>query len=552
MEVIVTDHHSIRRDAEGNDELPPAFAVINPKRQGDPPAFVELAGVGVAYKLAQALLLEASPGGDLPGDPELLDLVAIGTVADVMPLPLGGENRRLVKEGLALLGRPRRPGIQAMMAEARLIPDHVRAVDIGFVLGPRINAAGRLESAMLAYDLLTAPDALTARELAAALGALNRKRQALTHELAARAKEKIAVEGANRDLYLVSDPEFPSGIVGLVAGRLVEELYRPVMLVEEDQNDSGNSRGSARSIPEFNVTAALDECRELLVRHGGHAMAAGFTVPNALLPQLRARLEAIAQRELGGQDLVPTLRIDAVVQLSDLDWAMLALLSELEPHGEQNPQPIFASYGLEIKDVRTVGRESQHLKLVVRDLGASGPSARAFWDAIGFNLGYWASQLPDRVDLAYTFELNEFNGDQRLQLNIMTCAWARTLTLTKETTTPACGRHLLFPPHEHAAASVSSSPWRASPSPSWASSADVPLNPAPILLALGIRAGWGGGWAATAVMDVEGISPPVIPMRKPLPSGACAASRHGRRFTAECRAGAPSSRNPEALIPYLY
>jgi single-stranded-DNA-specific exonuclease len=137
-----------------------------------------------------------------------------------------------------------------------------------------------------------------------------------------------------------------------------------------------------------------------------------------LLPELRARLEAIARRELGGQDLVPTLRIDAVVQLSDLDWAMLALLSELEPHGEQNPQPIFISSGLEIKDVRTVGRESQHLKLVVRDPEASGPTARSLWDAIGFNLGYWASQLPDRVDLAYTFEFNEFNGDRRLQLNI--------------------------------------------------------------------------------------------------------------------------------------
>jgi single-stranded-DNA-specific exonuclease len=335
-----------------------------------------------------------------------------------MPLSLMGENRRLVKEGLAQLGRPRRPGIQALMDEARLYAGRVRAADIGFVLGPRINAAGRLESAMLAYDLLTAPDALTARGLADALGALNRKRQALTLELAARAKEKIAVEGMDRDLYLVSDPGFPSGIVGLVAGRLAEELYRPVMLVEEDQNDSGNSRGSARSIPEFNVTAALDECRELLVRHGGHAMAAGFTVPNTLLPELRARLEAIARRELGGQDLAPTLRIDAAVRPSDLDWATLALLEELEPHGEENPQPIFVSYGLEVKEGRTVGRESQHLKLVVRDPGASGPSARAFWDAIGFGLGYWASQLPDRVDLAYTFESNEFNGDRRLQLNI--------------------------------------------------------------------------------------------------------------------------------------
>jgi single-stranded-DNA-specific exonuclease len=206
--------------------------------------------------------------------------------------------------------------------------------------------------------------------------------------------------------------------VGLVAGRLVEELYRPVMIVEEDQNGSGNSRGSARSIPEFNVTAALDECRELMVRHGGHALAAGFTVRNELLPELRARLEAIALRELGGRDLVPALAIDAEVQLGDLDWSMLAMLSQLEPYGHGNPQPVFVSYGLEVKDMRTVGRDGQHLKLVVRDPWASGPTARLVWDAIGFNLGYWAAELPDRVDLAYNFESNEFNGDQRLQLNI--------------------------------------------------------------------------------------------------------------------------------------
>ncbi len=418
MDVIVTDHHSIRRDADGCDDLPPALAVINPKRQGDSQIFKELAGVGVAFKLAQALLSEFERADGQITEGDLLDLVAVGTVADVMPLPLRGENRRLVREGLAQLAHPRRPGLQAMMDEAHLSPERVCAMDIGFIIGPRINAAGRLESAMLAYDLLSAPDVLTARELATALGSLNRKRQALTLDLVARAKEKIAAEGSVRDLYLVSDPEFPSGIVGLVAGRLAEELYRPVLLVEEDMGGSGESRGSARSIPEFDVTAALDECRDLLVRHGGHSMAAGFTVTNENLPLLRARLEEIAARELGDRDLAPTVWIDAEVELSDLDWAMLALLAELEPHGQENPQPVFVSRGLEVRDARTVGKSAQHLKLVLADPGAAGPKARIVWDAIGFNLGSWYSRLPQRIDLAYTFESNEYNGDRRLQLNI--------------------------------------------------------------------------------------------------------------------------------------
>lgn len=417
MDVIVTDHHSVRRDVEGRDELPPAFAVINPKRQDDPYPFKELAGVGIAFKLAQMLLAEGRPNRSLQ-ESDLLDLVAIGTVADVMPLPLMGENRALVQRGLAALSRPRRPGLQALMEEARLSPARVTSTAIGFILGPRINAAGRLDSAMLAYDLLSAPDVLTARQRATELGDLNRKRQAMTLELVARAKEKIAAEGEERELFMVSDPEFPSGLVGLVAGRLVEERYRPVMLVEEDQNGSGFSRGSARSIPEFNVTAALDECRDLLVRYGGHAMAAGFTVPNEDLPELRRRLEAIAARELAGCDLAPTLMIDAVLELEDLDWATLGLLQVLEPHGEGNPQPVFVSRNLEVVTERMVGQAGQHLKLTVRDPHASGPRARIVWDAIGFNQGAWGGRLPDQIDLAYTFESNEFNGDLRLQLNI--------------------------------------------------------------------------------------------------------------------------------------
>ena len=280
--------------------------VINPKQQADHYPFRDFAGVGLAFKLAQALLLAEQREPILPAPPaleerDLLDLVALGTVADLAPLL--GENRSLVQRGLAELNKPRRPGIQAMLEEAKVSPGKVDATAIGFVLGPRINAAGRLKHANLSYDLLTAPDSLTARPLAEELAALNRERQNLTLAKVELAQQQIAAdrdgrgERGDRYLYLVAHPDFESGIVGLVAGRLVEDLYRPVLVAKVGDEET---HGSARSISEFNITAALDECRELLVRHGGHAAAAGFAVKNENLETLRARLEAIAERELGG------------------------------------------------------------------------------------------------------------------------------------------------------------------------------------------------------------------------------------------------------------
>jgi single-stranded-DNA-specific exonuclease len=203
--------------------------------------------------------------------------------------------------------------------------------------------------------------------------------------------------------------------VGLVAGKLADDLYRPVLVAERGQQQT---HGSARSIPEFNITAALDECRDLLERHGGHAAAAGFTVRNERLDELRRRLEDIADRQLAGQELAPTLQIDAVVELADLDWASIELLNQLEPCGYANPQPVFASLGLEVVEQRTVGKDGQHLKLTVRDPAATGPQARLVRDAIAFRMGEWSGRLPPRIDLAYTFETNEFNGAARLQLNV--------------------------------------------------------------------------------------------------------------------------------------
>ena len=413
LDMIVTDHHSIQQDDAGRDLLPPALAVINPKQQGERYPFRDFAGVGLAFKLAQALLLAERREPLLPQPPlledrDLLDLAALGTVADLAPLL--GENRSLVRRGLAELNQPRRPGIQAMLEDAKLAPGKVDATAIGFVLGPRINAAGRLAHANQAYDLLTARDSLTARPLAENLSTLNRTRQNLTAERTALAQVQIAAQAPERLLYLIAHPDFESGIVGLVAGRLTEDLYRPALVAKVGDTDT---HGSARSIPEFNITAALDECRDLLVRHGGHAAAAGFAVKNENLETLRRRLEAIAERELAGLALTPSLPVDAETSLADLDFALVGKLAELEPCGYANPQPTFASRGLEVISARVVGAEGKHLKLTVRE-----PRSRVAVDAIAFRLGEWYGNLPARVDLAYALEINEYNGRKSLQLNV--------------------------------------------------------------------------------------------------------------------------------------
>lgn len=415
MDMIVTDHH------DPGPEPPQAVAVINPKQAGCTYPFKGLAGVGLAYKLVQALLYEErrSPAAGQPVELRLddeIDLVALGTVADVAPLL--GENRYLVQRGLEQLRLARRPGIKAMLEEAGLEPDRVDATAIGFILGPRLNAAGRLESAGTSFRLLTLRHMAEVTELAGRLGELNRQRQSETLKLVARVKADIA--GSNgRYLYFAAGEDYRRGIVGLAAGRLAEELYRPVLVAERTE---ATVHGSARSIPEFNITAALDrihaEDGTLLVRYGGHALAAGFTAHTARLTELGARLEALAAEALSGLDLQQELEIDAEVRLHDLDFAVQDLLAQLEPCGHGNPQPVLTSNGLSVESYRQVGQEGQHLKLSVCDPHSFGPARYRVWDAIAFRQGHWAREMPPRVDLAYTLEANVFNGERRLQLNV--------------------------------------------------------------------------------------------------------------------------------------
>lgn len=414
LDMIVTDHHSI------GAQLPPALAAINPKRADCPYPFKGLAGVGLAYKLAQALLrshqklpIRRDVTVDLD-EGDLLDLVALGTVADLAPLL--GENRSLVQRGLERLNQPKRPGLQALLAQAGLAPGQVTATAIGFALGPRLNAAGRLDSAMLSYELLQTDDVFKAAELAVQLDRLNGRRQELTAQTFEQAQAQIEADGLDSYLYLAAGKEFLAGVVGLVAGRLVELFYRPALVVEVGER---YSRGSGRSIAEFDITQALDQCAaaDLLVRHGGHAAAAGFTVENEKLPALKSRLQAIAAEQLQGKDLRPPLNIDAEAPLGDLDWATAALLKQLEPTGYANPQPLLLSRRLRVRDARRVGSDGAHLRLVVSDPEA-GPRDEISWDAIAFRQGHWFGRLPRMVDMVYALEENTWNGQRRLQLNV--------------------------------------------------------------------------------------------------------------------------------------
>lgn len=405
LDIIVTDHHSV------GDVVPPAYAVLNPKQTDCNYPEDMLAGVGVSFKLASALLRVASSQDKIvPSitEEDLLDLVAIGTVADLAPLDRF-ENRKLVKLGLQQLSKARRPGIYTLLDEAGVQPSDIRAMSIGFVIGPRINAAGRLEHADLAYQLLSTDDWSQATQLARELQELNRKRQDLTRDAFEIAEEMARQEGEDPALIFAASPQFLPGIVGLVAGRLVEQFYRPAIVVEMGEEES---HGSCRSTPEFNITEALDECADILLRHGGHAQAAGFSIRNENIPLLKERMTKIAEIKLAHQELLPTITVDAEVRLDELTMELATQLELLEPTGEDNRPPIFMTPRLRVLDARQVGREGAHLKLRLANHMKD-------MDAIGFNLGFWLNDLTNYVDVAYHLDINEWRGRTTLQMRLV-------------------------------------------------------------------------------------------------------------------------------------
>ena len=397
MDMIISDHH------HPGEQLPQAMAVLCPKRADDAYPEKNLAGVGLAYKIAQALNLARNLNGyDLE---EWLDLVALGTVADIVPLT--GENRSLVRRGILRMRHGQRPGLLSLAHTAGLTISGLNATDISFGLAPRLNAAGRLESALAAFELLSAQDVQSAGLLAQKLDDQNRERQRLTQEMQAQAETQF--DGEHLDPILMAIEEgFNPGVVGLVAAKLSETYYRPAII---GTYLDGSVRASCRSIPEFHITHALDECADLLVRHGGHAAAAGFTVETEQLPALKARLLQISARELNALDLHPVLQADMEIALRDLRPDLLLEKDRLQPTGAENPEAAFVSRGLRTVRWRTVGADRKHLKITLTD-------GKVVFDGIAFRQGHWAEAMPDRIDALYNFERNFYNGRESLQLNI--------------------------------------------------------------------------------------------------------------------------------------
>lgn len=400
LDLIISDHH---HPAEG--DLPPAYAVINPKQHGDEYPDKDLAGVGIAYKIAEALLTQFPGSFQLES---LLDLVALGTVADLAPLV--GENRVLVRIGLRQMRQTRRQGLSSLAAVSEITLAKVNATNIGFSLGPRLNAAGRLKEALAAFELLTTQDVFKAGELAQVLDMQNRERQRITRDMQKTAEEIAITSEPDAFLLFAAHEEFNSGVVGLAASRLTETYYRPAIVAARGPEET---RGSCRSIPEFHITEALDHCADLLVRHGGHAAAAGFTVRNENLGELVSRLKSYAREKLADQDLRPTIVAEAEVSLVDFRADLYEkCLRFLEPTGYGNREAVFAARNVKVKSSRTVGADSKHLKMSLED-------EKGFThDAIGFRLGEWQAKMPARLDLLFTYEVNEFNGRVGYQLNL--------------------------------------------------------------------------------------------------------------------------------------
>jgi single-stranded-DNA-specific exonuclease len=402
LHVIVTDHHL------PGPVLPPADAIVNPQLPHDQSDLKMLCGTGVAYKLVQALVPALGLPEHLPL--HLLDYVALATVADVVPLV--GENRILVKHGLKLLAETRWPGLRALIAAARL-DQPIRASHLGFVLGPRLNAAGRIGDAALGLRLLLTDDPDEARQVAAELEALNGERQRLDQQMQDEALAQVESEFASDPgaAFVLASDDWHPGVVGIVASRVVERYGRPVFLVAFE-GETG--RGSGRSISAFDLHAALVECGGLLERFGGHHMAAGLTIRREQLGAFRQRFREVAADQLTPDLLGPEQRVDLVISLEEATDELERLCRHLEPCGSGNPAPVFGVRGVRLLNPSVIG--GRHLKGVLQAGGRARLPAIAFGWA---ERAQWLSPDGPLVDAAFRLETNTWNGRTSLQARVM-------------------------------------------------------------------------------------------------------------------------------------
>ena len=397
MDVLVLDHHTVP------EVLPDALAIVNPKLAGSEYGS-EPAAVGVAYKVIHDLY-------DQMGRPYAPEshraLVALGTICDLAPML--GENRDLVRIGLEALKTTTRPGLRALCAVAGIDPATISADTCGWALGPRLNAAGRIDHARLALDLMLADNADEARALAERLDVLNKQRRESTADAVEVARATLTPADLVGPLIIVASDEISMGIVGLTASRLADEHHRPAIVM---QLVDGEGRASCRSIDEFDITALLRRHADLFLRFGGHRAAAGFSIDASRLPELRQRLTADAAAHLDLANLAPTIPVDAELHLNEVNKQVLQWLTLLGPHGIGNPTPTFLARGVTVADARAVGADGTHLSFTLKEGAVT-------WRAISFGNAEHAVPRGERADIVYTFKRDDFRGGDALQLEVL-------------------------------------------------------------------------------------------------------------------------------------
>jgi len=408
MDVIITDHHYIP------EKLPEALAVINPHTLNSNFLFKDLAGVGVSFKLAQALVkkIDSSKGESLKW---ILDLVAIGTIADCVPLI--GENRVLVKYGLIVLSKTKRSGLLEMFKVGRInvsennIPN---AQTVSFQIAPRINAAGRMDHANVAYNLLIEKTAILARDMALELEIRNQERQKITTEIA-REVEILATNSFKEKQFIFAMSEHWSvGILGLVAGKITEKFQKPCALF---QIQADQLAGSFRSISQVNVIQIIEKCSDLLIKFGGHSQAAGVSLKKENAEKFYSKMNELIEKEIFGKDVRHFLEIDYQIKPEEIDWNLMNEIKLMEPFGIGNKEPIFLAKEMTVVDCKIVGNGQKHLKLSLR----GGDKSPKIFDAIGFSLAEKFSYLKknDRIDIVFNLEEDEWNGNKKMQFKII-------------------------------------------------------------------------------------------------------------------------------------
>lgn len=430
LDFIVLDHHHLHQKFSDD------YIIINPKKSGDKYPNKELAACGVVFKFIQAFLREKKElinstqssftirkgeRGFNKGralnleafEKWLLDLVAIGTVADCVPLI--SENRTLVKYGLKVLAKTKRLGLLKLMEKAGIDLNNLTTYDLAFLVAPRINAAGRVDHATTAYKLLATENVGEAEKISQDLEEKNYHRQKLCDEIILEAKEIIGKVKKERRILWAAKEKWPLGILGLVAGKICEEFSRPTFILSKGEKES---TGSARSISQFNVIEAIAKFADLLLEYGGHKQAAGLSLENKNLKIFFDRLENLATKQLSDSDLIPTIKIDAKLDLDTLDFTLYDKLQKFEPHGFGNPKPVFIANEVMVRDIQLVGYDHQHLKIRL----SKSQNQQKIYEAIGFNQAQGVFQkikIGDLIDLVFDLNANTWNGQKKLELKVL-------------------------------------------------------------------------------------------------------------------------------------